>query len=176
MTAAGTLSPNYTVHICGFGSPKDTEELKAKYDQVSDAVDDDLHYDLKTGHFYCKAVYCEHKISPIIINSHNEFMYHKTTYRPWYCDSSQKIKQNEVFDEIYFNEREELTEGARSNIILQIDGKLYTPPVKCGILNGIYRQKLLNKCEEKILYKKDLERAEKIFCVNSVRGIIEVEL
>lgn len=81
-----------------------------------------------------------------------------------------------MFDEIYFNEREELTEGARSNIILQIDGKLYTPPVKCGILNGIYRQKLLNKCEEKILYKKDLERAEKIFCVNSVRGIIEVEL
>ena len=116
------------------------------------------------------------KISPIITNSQNEFMYHKTTYRPWYCDSFQKIKQNEVFDEIYFNEREELTEGARSNIILQIDGKLYTPPVKCGILNGIYRQKLLNKCEEKILYKKDLERAEKIFCVNSVRGIIEVEL
>ena len=50
------------------------KELKAKYDQVSDAVDDDIHYDLKTGHFYCKAVYCEHKISPIIINESGDIV------------------------------------------------------------------------------------------------------
>lgn len=35
LTAAGTLSLNYTVHICGFGSPKDTEELKAKIDEIN---------------------------------------------------------------------------------------------------------------------------------------------
>lgn len=71
-----------------------------------------------------------------------------------------------------------MTEGARSNIILQISGKLFTPPICCGLLNGIYRQKLLDngKCEEKILYKSDIERAEKIFCVNSVRGMVEVKL
>ena len=117
-------------------------------------------------------------ISPIIQNSQNEFLYHKTTYRPWFFDSFQKIKTGEIFDEIYFNEKGELTEGARSNIILQLDGKLYTPPIRCGLLNGIYRQKLLKeeKCEEKILYKTDVERAEKIFCINSVRGIVEVKL
>ena len=118
------------------------------------------------------------RISPIVQNSKNEFLYYKTTYRPWYFDSFQKIKNGEVFDEIYFNERGELTEGARSNIILQISGKLFTPPICCGLLNGIYRQKLLDngKCEEKILYKSDIERAEKIFCVNSVRGMVEVKL
>ena len=118
------------------------------------------------------------RISPIVQNSKNEFLYYKTTYRPWYFDSFQKIKNGKVFDEIYFNERGELTEGARSNIILQISGKLFTPPICCGLLNGIYRQKLLDngKCEEKILYKSDIERAEKIFCVNSVRGMVEVEL
>lgn len=118
------------------------------------------------------------EISPIVQNSKNEFLYYKTTYRPWYFDSFQKIKNGEVFDEIYFNERGELTEGARSNIILQISGKLFTPPICCGLLNGIYRQKLLDngKCEEKILYKSDIERAEKIFCVNSVRGMVEVKL
>lgn len=118
------------------------------------------------------------QISPIVQNSKNEFLYYKTTYRPWYFDSFQKIKNGEVFDEIYFNEKGELTEGARSNIVLQIDRKQFTPPVSSGLLNGIYRQKLLDngECEEKILYKSDIERAEKIFCVNSVRGMVEVKL
>lgn len=114
-------------------------------------------------------------ISPIKINSQNEFLYHKTTYRPWYYDSYQKIANGEIYDEIFFNEKGELTEGARSNIILQINGKLHTPPVKCGLLDGIFKKSMKN-ISEKILYKKDLENAEKIFCVNSVRGIVEVKL
>lgn len=115
-------------------------------------------------------------ISPIIQNSKNEFLYYKTTYRPWYYDSFQRIKNGEIYDEIFFNEKGELTEGARSNIVLQLNENLYTPPVQCGLLNGVFRQELLknNKCTEKILYKKDLEKAEKIFCVNSVRGMVEV--
>lgn len=117
-------------------------------------------------------------ISPIIQNSKNEFLYYKTTYRPWYYDSFQRIKNGEIYDEIFFNENGELTEGARSNIVLQLNGNLYTPPVQCGLLNGVFRQELLknNKCTEKILYKKDLEKAEKIFCVNSVRGMVEIRL
>lgn len=114
-------------------------------------------------------------ISRIKTNSQNEFLYHKTTYRPWYYDSYKKIANGEIYDEIFFNEKGELTEGARSNIILQINGKLYTPPVKCGLLDGIFKKSMKN-VSEKILYKKDLENAEKIFCVNSVRGIVEVKL
>lgn len=114
-------------------------------------------------------------ISPIIINSHNDFMYHKTTYRPWFYDSYQKIAKGEVFDEIFFNEKGELTEGSRSNIVLEIKGKLYTPPVSCGLLNGIYRQQMKNVTEQ-ILDKSDLEKADKIYCVNSVRGMVEVHL
>ena len=113
------------------------------------------------------------RISPIIVNSQNEFLYYKTTYRPWFYDSFQKIKDGEVFDEIFFNEKGELSEGSRSNVILQLDGKLYTPPVSCGLLNGIYRQQIKN-LTEKVLYKEDFNRAEKIFCVNSVRGMVEV--
>lgn len=114
-------------------------------------------------------------ISPIVINSQNEFMYYKTTYRPWFYDSYQKIAKGEIYDEIFFNEKRELTEGARSNVILLINGKMYTPPVKCGLLKGIYRQQMKN-VEEKVLYKSDIERAQKIYCVNSVRGLVEVEL
>jgi len=90
----------------------------------------------------------------------------------------EKIKFGMIFDEIFFNEKSELTEGARSNIVLQIDGELFTPPVKCGLLKGILRKKMINerKIKEKILYLADLKSAEKILCVNSVRGIVEVAL
>lgn len=113
------------------------------------------------------------RISSITINSQNEFMYHKTTYRPWFYDSYQNF--DKYYDEIFFNEKGELTEGARNNIILQIEGKLYTPPVSCGLLDGIYKKNMKN-VTEKILYKSDLLNAEKIFCVNSVRGMVEVHL
>lgn len=115
-------------------------------------------------------------ISKTQINSNEPMLYHKTTYRPWYKESMRKIKSGEIFDEIFLNEKDELTEGARSNIVLQLGEELYTPPIKCGILNGVLRQNLLkmNKIKEKKLYLKDLKKAKKIFCINSVRGIVKV--
>ena len=74
---------------------------------------------------------------------------------------------------IFYNENNEITEGARSNIIIEKNGKLFTPPIKCGRLDGIYLKNMKN-IEEKILFKSDLENADRIFCVNSVRGCVEV--
>lgn len=117
-------------------------------------------------------------ISETPVNSKEPMLYHKTTYRPWYENAMEKIKAGQVFDEIFFNEKGELTEGARSNIVLQIDGELFTPPVECGLLNGVLRQKMLDEgnIKEKILYLEDLKKAEKVFCINSVRGLVEVEV
>lgn len=121
-------------------------------------------------------------ISKIQTNSKEPLLYHKTTHRPWYDEAMDKIKsdnlKHQIFDEIFFNEKGELTEGSRSNIIIQIEGKWYTPPIKCGLLNGILRQKLIKqkKLNEKILHLEDLKRAEKLFCINSVREIVEVEI
>lgn len=107
------------------------------------------------------------------INSHNIFLKHKTTFRPWY-----EFILDDYFDIIFYNEKGEITEGTRTNIVVQIDGVLYTPPVSSGLLNGCYRQYLIDnkKVKEKVLFKEDLELAEKIYCVNSVRGMVEVEL
>jgi para-aminobenzoate synthetase/4-amino-4-deoxychorismate lyase len=103
---------------------------------------------------------------------------HKTTYRPWYLATLEKIRQGLVFDEIYVNENGTLTEGARSNLFVQLTGILYTPPFSCGLLNGILRQKMLDEgqCVERTLFLDDLQHAERIFCGNSVRGLIEVQL
>lgn len=112
-------------------------------------------------------------VSKDIMNSKNPYLYYKTTFRPWY----KHILDN-YFDVVFFNEKGELTEGTRSNIVLQINGELFTPSLECGLLNGIYRQDLLKKkvLKERILYREDLDKAEKIFCINSVRGMVEVEL
>ncbi len=116
------------------------------------------------------------KFSDKILNSSNLFLYHKTDYRPWYQDTMNKIKNGELYDEVYFNEKGELTEGGRSNIVIKKDGELYTPPISSGLLNGVYRQSILDKLKEKILYKNDVINADKIYCINSVRGIVEVKL
>ena len=108
------------------------------------------------------------KISPVIVNSQSVFLYHKTTYRPYY----------ENIDEIFFNEKGELTENSIANIILEVNGRLYTPPLECGLLNGIYRAKLLKdgKIQEKKLYMEDLVAADAIYLANSVRGMWRVKL
>lgn len=115
-------------------------------------------------------------ISKNTINSKNPFLYHKTTKRFWYNETMEKIKNGEVFDEIFFNEKGEVTEGARSNIVIEKNGILYTPPTKCGLLAGTFRQSILHQLTEKILYKKDLIEADKIYALNSVRGKVEVKL
>lgn len=112
------------------------------------------------------------------VDSTHPLLYHKTTYRPHYEESMLKIRRGEIYDELYYNEKDELTEGARSNIILKIEGQYVTPKVESGLLNGIYRQKLLEQkfCVEKTLYVSDLYKATHIFCVNAVRGIKKVRL
>lgn len=118
------------------------------------------------------------ELSETVIDSKNEFLRHKTTYKPWYEESYVKIARGEIYDEIFFNERGELCEGARTNVIVELDGKFYTPPLSCGLLNGVLRQNLIDSgvCSEKILYKTDLLEAENIYCINSVRGIKRVEM
>lgn len=117
-------------------------------------------------------------IAPHCVASFEPLLRHKTTYRPWYAETFEKIRQEELFDELFLNEHGEVTEGSRSNLFAQINGVLTTPPLACGLLNGILRQQLLNegKCQEHILRLDDLRNAERLFCGNSVRGLIEVQL
>lgn len=117
-------------------------------------------------------------IAPHCVASFEPLLRHKTTYRPWYAENSDKIRAGELFDELFLNEHGEVTEGSRSNLFAQINGVLYTPPLACGLLNGILRQQLLNegKCQERSLRLEDLQKAEHLFCGNSVRGLVEVQL
>jgi para-aminobenzoate synthetase/4-amino-4-deoxychorismate lyase len=111
------------------------------------------------------------------VNEQNIFLFHKTNYRPWFEKALNNIKANKCFDMVFCNLQGQITEGARSNIFIEKNGKLYTPPLSCGLLPGILRKVLLNqkKCYEKILHPEDIFNAERIYCGNSVRGLIVVK-
>lgn len=119
------------------------------------------------------------KISDVKINSKNFLLQHKTSFRKIYDNEYSSIKLNFI-DSIFSNEKNEITEGCISNIFILKENKYLTPPINCGLLPGILRNKLLIKFpklfKEKIITIDDLKSARKIFICNSVRGIIRVEL
>jgi para-aminobenzoate synthetase/4-amino-4-deoxychorismate lyase len=102
------------------------------------------------------------------------FLRHKTTHRPLY-DRLFAAAQQSGFDEVLFrNERDEVTEGAISNIFVRIEGRLYTPPLASGVLPGVFRRHLLEavpRAEERILTLADLRSADELYLCNSVRGL-----
>ena len=81
-------------------------------------------------------------------------------------------------EKIYHNKSEELLETSIGNLVLKIAGKFYTPPIRLGILPGIYRQHLLEtgQVEEKVLTLADLNQAETIYGCNAVRGLYELKV
>ncbi|MBL7072981.1 MAG: aminotransferase class IV [Candidatus Omnitrophica bacterium] len=119
-------------------------------------------------------------ISKTRVDKTDFFLYHKTTNRGNRDCELQKYREKGIFDVIFMNEQNEITEGAISNIIIYNNGKYFTPPESCGILNGIYRQHLLKNekfnMEKKILFEQDLTYCEKIFLCNSVRKLLPVTL
>ena len=120
------------------------------------------------------------KISEIKINHFDNFLYHKTTNRVKYENELKKSKEEGFFDVIFVNENNEITEGAISNIYIEKKGIIYTPPVECGLLNGIIRQVLLkkykNKMKERKLYINDLKEADAVYISNSIIGFRKAEV
>lgn len=115
------------------------------------------------------------KVSSKRTNSKDIFFYHKTTNRRMYDEELNRARQEGFFDVLFLNQDNQVTEGAITNIFIEIKGKLYTPPVECGLLNGVLREFLLRagKAKEKIIFLQDIIEADKVYAGNSVRGLRE---
>ncbi|MBN2684055.1 MAG: chorismate-binding protein [Pontiellaceae bacterium] len=116
-------------------------------------------------------------LSPNPVDSHDVFLFHKTTHRTVY--ELAKAARPDCDDVILWNERGEVTESAIANVVIEKDGRLLTPPVECGLLGGTFREHLLKNgaLEEGVVTRDDLRAADKIYLINSVRrwqqGILE---
>ena len=102
-------------------------------------------------------------VSDTRLDSADPFLFHKTTRRELYDREWQHYSDTMGADEvIYLNERGELAEGSRTNIFIERDGVLVTPPLTSGLLPGVLRSELIatGKAVEQMLTLDDLEAAD----------------
>lgn len=103
------------------------------------------------------------------VDSQDVFLYHKTTNRLVYEDAKRNFPAAD--DVLLYNERGEVTESCIANVVVELDGRCVTPPVHCGLLAGTFRDELLatGAIEEQVVTLDDLQRADAVWLVNSVR-------
>ena len=109
------------------------------------------------------------------IRSDDPLILYKTTDRTPYRQA--KATRPDCEDVLLWNEREELTETTRANLVVRLDGDLVTPPISSGLLNGTYRQWLVDRGElrERGLKVEEIERFERMWLVSSIRRWYGVE-
>lgn len=115
-------------------------------------------------------------LAPAPIDSANPWLRHKTTQRDLYAAHAAPAPG--IFDTLLYNERGELTEFTRGNLVVETRGRMLTPPVHCGLLPGVLRAACLarGRLVEQVLRADDLREADNIWFVNSVRGALRVNL
>jgi para-aminobenzoate synthetase/4-amino-4-deoxychorismate lyase len=119
-------------------------------------------------------------ISDQRLDEKDPLFFHKTTRREFFDRELARQKALQPCDEVVFlNKRDELTEGTRTNLFLEQDGRLFTPALACGLLPGTLREELIDlpraAASEAVLTLQDLKHADRIYLGNSVRGLILAE-
>ncbi len=110
------------------------------------------------------------------VDSSDPFLFHKTTRRAPYEDARRE--RPDADEMILRNERDELTEGTRTNLVARLGDRLVTPPLECGLLAGTFRAELLarGRIVEGVLRPPDLVRAGALYLINSVRRWVPANL
>lgn len=91
------------------------------------------------------------------------------------------VKENKLDDALLLNNYNRLAEATMANIFLVKDGKIKTPALSEGCINGVMRRYLI-ECvhkenipfEETAITAEELAEAQEVFTTNAVRGITPV--
>jgi para-aminobenzoate synthetase/4-amino-4-deoxychorismate lyase len=119
-------------------------------------------------------------LSDARVDSRSVFQAHKTSIRDHYDAAYAEAVAQGAYDILFLNEKGELAEASRHNIFIARDGVLLTPGLDAGLLPGVGRAAILAAqnppAREATLLLRDLAAADKIYLVNSLRGMVEVQL
>lgn len=117
---------------------------------------------------------------PEPVDSGDLLLYHKTTCRPLQTRALAAARSRGLFDCLLRNQDGQLTEGAICNLYLERRGVLFTPPRRCGLLAGVFRQHLKQRQDppvrERVLDPGDLASCDRLWISNAVRGLVQAEL
>lgn len=115
-------------------------------------------------------------LAALPVDEDDPYLFHKTTRRAVY--EQARSCAPDADDVLLWNRAGELTESTVANLVLEIDGELWTPEAGCGLLPGTLRAELLEQgtVREARLLVADLLRADRIWLVSSLRGWIPTAL
>jgi len=110
------------------------------------------------------------------IDPQDPLLFHKTTARQVYDDAR---RQHPAADDVLlWNPAGEITESTLANVVIRRGDDLVTPPLECALLPGTMRAELLaaGRIREAVVRREELETADEILLINSVRGWIGARL
>ena len=115
-------------------------------------------------------------ISKVRRNESSIFTFHKTLNYGDNILEKRKSKKLGYDEPIFLNSKNQITEGATSNIFVVVENKIYTPKLSCGLLNGIVREYIISNYDiiESEIDLEFLDNADEIFLTNSLFGIMPV--
>ncbi len=90
-----------------------------------------------------------------------------------YVMAARYARQNKLDDCLVVNVHERIADASIANVFIVKKGKLLTPPLSEGCINGVMRRYLIEefKADETAVTIKDLLNAGEIFLTNAVHGI-----
>ena len=103
----------------------------------------------------------------------------KTTNKILNVTASIYADENGLDNCLLLNESKNVAEALQGNVFMILNGKLITPPLSEGCLNGVMRKQILNlaskieglEVEEVEISPFDLQKADELFITNVIRGI-----
>ncbi len=112
-------------------------------------------------------------VRPLPVDPSDFRLRYKTTARR-FLDAARR--DGGVFEAVFTDPDGRLTEGSFTNIFVERDGHLLTPPAERGLLPGLLRQRLLDegKAVEADLTAEDL--SQDFMVGNMVRGLMKARL
>ena len=161
-----------------YNEPKLLNELQEQLAHVDPSLDYRCRIALqKNGSFQLTiteltdlpASYLQAQLTEQKLDLATPFTYFKTSQRNHLATNHH--------EQIFYLPDGSLLETTIGNLVLEIKGKLYTPPVHLPLLDGIYRRHLLEtqQVEEKLLTLNDLTNADRIYACNALRGLYELD-
>ena len=161
-----------------FDEPKLLNDLQEELAHVDPSLDYRCRIALqKNGSFQLTiteltdlpASYLQTQLTEQKLDLATPFTYFKTSQRDHLSQSDH--------EQIFHLPDGSLLETTIGNLVLEIEGQLYTPPAHLPLLDGIYRRHLLEtqQVEEKLLTLNDLTDADRIYACNALRGLYELD-
>ena len=113
---------------------------------------------------------------PLPVGADDWRLRHKTTDRGFYEDALTVARTAGADEAVFLDAEGRVTEGSFTNVFVEREGKLLTPPAALGLLAGVLRRSLLDegRAVEAELGVADL--AQGLFIANALRGLIRAKL